>query len=108
MTTCEDFKVDHLRPHERVIAKAVLKALPKTATGGGCKAFYSPDEWAKRGEHYGKDSLLIVVHDGGDLSYACNLDKGMWGMHDRLVRTLAKHGLYIEQCTCWYSAIYRA
>jgi hypothetical protein len=108
MTTCEDFKVDHLRPHEQVIARAVLKGLPKGAVGGGCRAFYSPDEWAKRGEEYGTKSLLVVVHDGGDLASACNMDYCEYGMHDHMVKTLEKHGLYIEQCTCWYSAVYRA
>jgi hypothetical protein len=105
----DDFKIDHLRPHEQLIAKAVLRVLPRDATGGGCQAFYSPDEWAKRsGEEYGRDSLLVLVHDGGDLAPHCNLDYCNYKAHEKLYKSLRKLGLFVEQCTGWYSAIYRA
>jgi hypothetical protein len=103
-----DFNVSHLHPHQRAIARAVLRVLPKDATGGGCRAFYSPKEWAARNETYGLKSLLIVVHDGGDLEPYCNLDFGCYSMHDRLQAELGKVGLYMESCTSWYSAIYLA
>lgn len=41
---------------------------------GGCKAFYSPIEWAERGESYGRGSKLIIVYDGGDLRPYMNMD----------------------------------
>lgn len=106
MPTSKDFTTEHLRPHERVIAEAVLSVLPDDATGGGCQAFYSPDKWKERGETYGHGSLLIVVHDGGDLAPYCSLDYGCYGLNGRMVEALSKAGVYVEQCTSWYSAIY--
>jgi hypothetical protein len=103
-----DFDVSHLLSHQQVIARAVLGVLPKDATGGGCRAFYGPKEWAERNETYGLKSLLIVVHDGGDLEPYCNLDFGSYSMHDQMQAALGKVGLYMEQCTSWYSAIYLA
>lgn len=103
-----DFKIDHLRPHEQTIARLVLAVLPPDATGGGCSAFHRPDKWAERGEDYGTDSLLVLVHDGGDLAPYCNLDYCSYGSAEKLQRRLVKAGLYVQQCTSWYSAIYRA
>jgi hypothetical protein len=108
ITTCPDFKTDHLRWHERVIAEAVLRALPAEATGGGCQAFWSPDKWKQRGEHYGTNSLLILVHDGGDLAPLCNPDYGMPLCMRALEAELREMGLFVESCTCWYSAVYLA
>lgn len=108
ITTCPDFATDHLRPHERVIAEAVLKALPPDATGGGCQAFHSPDKWQQRGEQYGTRSLLVVVHDGGDLAPLCNPDYGAPLCIRALDEELRGMGLFLEPCTAWYSAIYLA
>jgi len=74
---------------------------------GGCKAFYSPREWAERGEYYGTGSELIIVHDGGALAYFCNLDYMAYNLHDALQSALAEHGLFCEQCTSYYSAVYK-
>ena len=70
---------------------------------GGCKCFYSPEEWADRGEEYGLRSELIIVHDGGCLSTA-NDDYGIW-VRDTM-DALSALGLFVEHCTCWYSAVY--
>lgn len=73
---------------------------------GGCRAFYSPAEWRAREEDYGADSYLIVCHDGGSLSDIL----GSWGDADaaeRLRQRLHVAGLFAEQCTEWYSAVYR-
>jgi len=75
---------------------------------GGCKTFYSPSEWKDRGESYGLESELVVVHDGGEVAGICNLDYGNYGLHDEFQDTLNAAGFYMEACTCWYSAIYRA
>ena len=74
---------------------------------GGCKAFYSPDEWADRGEQYGLKSELVLVHDGGDLAAICNLDYERYPLHDGLQADLQAAGFFMEGCTCWYSAIYK-
>lgn len=81
------------------------------ADTGGCRAFYTPKEWADRGEEYGRGSVLVIVYDGGDLRYALDptacADAG-WTLQDKLHRLLETAGYYAEPCTCWYSAIYRA
>ena len=73
---------------------------------GGCKSFYSPEEWQDRGEQYGLQSKLIVVHDGGDLAPIFNLDYERYNLHDEMQSKLAEAGLFAEACTSWYTAIY--
>lgn len=75
---------------------------------GGCRAFYSPDEWKERGERYGLQSVLVICHDGGDLAPALNLDYEMYDLHDALQAHLGRAGFYVEGCTGWYSAVYRS
>ena len=73
---------------------------------GGGGRFYSPEEWCERGEVYGRESLLIVTHDGGDHAGAFNLDYEQYQLHDELINTLEDQGLWMEACTNWYTAIY--
>lgn len=73
---------------------------------GGCKVFYSPEEWRKRGEKYGLTSELVIVHDGGDHAAAFSYDHEQYKVIDALRERLLPLGLYAEQCTSWYSAIY--
>lgn len=73
---------------------------------GGCKTFYSPAEWKSRGEEYGRNSELVIVHDGGDVAAICNMDYGNYKLHDALQEALSTAGFYFEGCTCWYSAVY--
>lgn len=82
-----------------------LKEKGLTDHGGGGK-FYTPKEWRKRGECYGTNSLLIVTHDGGDHACAFNWDYEAYSVMEELTQRLAKIGVYVEQCTSWYSAIY--
>ncbi len=77
-----------------------------THHGGGGK-FYSPDQWADRGELYGTTSLLVVTHDGGDHACAFNLDYEQYELHQLLQDKLKTHGMFVEGCTCWYSAVHR-
>lgn len=92
----------HLLGPCRAIAKAVSEAVP-TAETGGCRAFYSPEEWGQRGEDYGTDSELVIVHDGGDLSVA----GGYSPVWEKINAALHERGLWAEQCTGWYSAVYK-
>jgi hypothetical protein len=73
---------------------------------GGCRVFYSPAEWKERGEQYGTESLLIVVHDGGDHAGYFTLDAFAYAALDRMQEDLACVGAYAETCTSWYSAVY--
>lgn len=84
---------------------AVLEKNESTYTGG-CKAFYSPSEWEKRGESYGLKSHLIIVHDGGGLAYAFNDDYECSELVQGMSEALKAAGLFAEPCTCWYTAIY--
>lgn len=114
-----DFDISHLNRKQKKIAKAVIAATKEAwspgrePSGGGCQAFYTPEEWKARGEQYGTESELILCHDGGDLYYMCNWDSDLnWTCNYRGIETLRKHlepmGYFIEQCTSWYSAVYKA
>ncbi len=100
--------VGHLPPDAMRVAKIIRTFMRRNCpnpTYDGT-AFYSPAEWRERGELYGLESILIVTHDGGDLPRFCD-----WAMQDyvameRFSKRLAAAKLYVEQCTCWYSAIY--
>jgi hypothetical protein len=74
---------------------------------GGGGAFYSPVQWSDRGEVHGTDSLLIITHDGGDHAGAFNLDYEQYALREQLQRRLRLDGLFVDACTCWYSAVYR-
>ncbi len=108
-----------------VIIAALQKAGLSDDTGG-CKTFYSPDEWKARGEQYGTSAHLVIVYDGalqsvfnsmvaGDLAYdlAClRQDLGFDArevqptLNDKISTELAACGLFIEECTGWYAAVY--
>ena len=94
------------RAYDTILAK--LQEFDLTNTGG-CKAFYSPKQWAERGEEYGLDSELIVVHDGGDLRNVFNYDyaaESSYRFMEQMNAALKEQGLWFECCTCWYAAIY--
>lgn len=105
-TTNKDFDTSHLTGEALRVAKVVLDLLPADASGGGCGAFASPEEWAARGEKYGLDSLLILVHDGGDLAPRCNWDYCNYKLQEEFLEGLKLRGFYYDQCTSWYSAVY--
>lgn len=70
---------------------------------GGCKPFYTPQEWAQRKEKYGQNSVFVIVHDGGDLSSVF----GQFGdPYGEIVAALEKLNMYVEGCTGWHSAVY--
>lgn len=85
--------------------RAFLKETGRESTGG-CRAFYSPKEWAARGEEYGLKSELVVVYDGGEHRGCFNCDDGDGKEAAQLDERLAKVGLYVEECTGWYAAVY--
>jgi len=95
---------------------------------GGCQTFYSPKEWEDRGEEYGIGSKLIVVYDGGDMRPYFNMDAAYDGhcmlaefyedvgdsllndpyhSYESMQSALRKEGLYFEECTNWYAAVYK-
>lgn len=102
----DDFRTDHLEGDSLKVAKIIKDVIGGDASGGGCRAFWTAKEWASRGEEYGTDSVLVLVHDGGDLAPFCNWNYQQYSLTEQLAEALAKAGYYYEQCTCWYSAVY--
>lgn len=106
-----DFDTSKLTGEALRIADAVIAMITQDKGGeapyggGGC-AFYTPEAWRERGEEYGCNAVLILVHDGGDLAMYCNYDYGAYKAIDRLADKLRAMGYYAEQCTSWYTAIY--
>jgi hypothetical protein len=109
--TDKDFDTSHLNAKQKSIAKIFMKVAKKYVdepSGGGCKTFYTPDEWKARGEDYGTESELVVVYDGGDFHSICNTGMGFYTAHESLQEELDKAGYFFEQCTGWYGAVYKA
>jgi hypothetical protein len=75
-------------------------------SGGQKQVFWSPAQWAQRQEDFGRGAELIILHDGGEHAGAFNLDYERYQLHDELTVRLDAHGLWCEQQTSWYSAIY--
>lgn len=112
MDRYNDFVTDHLSNEQKKIAsvvKSVIKdVMGREAFGGGCRAFWTPEEWQARKEQYGTNSKLVLVHDGGDLARFCSYDYQDYDAVERLNQALEKAGYYFEQCTTWYSAVYES
>jgi len=105
-----DFDTSHLTGEARRIADAIVAFITEdqqgeAPSGGGCTAFYSPEAWKERGEEYGLESTLILVHDGGDLTTYVNYDYGAFKSIGRFDAMLDKLGYYAEPCTGWYAAV---
>lgn len=100
---------DDLSDDGRLAANTIREFLTehnRTNHGGGGK-FYSPEQWSDRGESHGTRSLLVITHDGGDHAGAFNLDYEQYELNDALQTKLGSIGMFVEGCTCWYSAVYR-
>jgi hypothetical protein len=100
----EDLDEDGRQAWEIIVNNALEYNLTYT---GGCRAFYSPKEWAARKESYGADSKLIVVYDGGEIRelfdpYSLSF-KPFLDFKDKF----AKAGFFAEPATCWYSCVYK-
>ncbi len=107
MTEIADFAPPIFSPPRTMLAYEIVEEWRK-AQGynftGGCRLYYSGEEWAERRESYGQGAVLILVHDGGDLS---NYNGDTEPLRDEgLRRALEAAGMWIESCTGWYDAIY--
>lgn len=101
------FATDHLTPAQRKIAEVILSVLPPDPKGSGANAFWSPKAWKERGEQYGINAELVLVHESSDLAPYCNFDYQQYDKMDKMVEALQKIGVYVEACTGWYSAVYK-
>lgn len=79
---------------------------------GGCEAFRNPKDWDG---DYGKRSVLVVLHEGSEVGRAFSYDycyehgggrPESYKVLEKMSDELAKIGLYAEQCTRTYSAVY--
>lgn len=90
---------------QKLILKVARETFPDFSTGG-CTPFYTSEAWAARGEDYGTKSKLVVVYDGGELRPFFSLDEG-YTLYEKMRKALDEAGYWVEQCTGWYSAIYK-
>jgi hypothetical protein len=107
----------HLTGRPREIAEAIFDLAvgigrdpeeqgEPTLYTGGCKPFYTSEEWLARDELYGTDSELVVVYDGGDLYEFFGTYAMFPSWYEKMSQALEKVGSYREACTGWYSAVY--
>jgi hypothetical protein len=92
----------------RKAAQVVLDVLIRNRRvyTGGCRTFYTPEEWRARGETWGLNALVIVVHDGGDVAPFFNSAYGDGYATKDMREALQAAGFYAENSTSWYSDIY--
>ena len=95
-----------METHQTIIQNIATKILGHKPYTGTTQPFYTPQEWKQRGEQYGHNSLLIIIHDGGDYAPLLNLDYQNYQMYETMRKELETQGYYTEQCTNWYSALY--
>lgn len=91
----------------RQAAQTILRVMaesPISVSSGGCRTFYSPQEWKDRGEPYGQGGVLVVVYDGGDARHWFTMDEG-YTLYEKMREALSEIGVYAEPGTNWYSAI---
>lgn len=87
------------------IIRGTLRATDALFTGG-CKPFYSPDEWRERGEWRAiggepDSTVLIVCHDGGDMSHYSGAPK-IWSAIDTALNAAGYRVNYGEH---WWTYI---
>lgn len=97
----------HFTSDEVLLATNILDTI-RVPVDASC--LYTPGHWVTRGEQYGRDSLLIITHDGGDHAPMFNIDycsKKFDDMQKKWDANPKLKGLYYESCTCWYTAVYK-
>lgn len=70
--------------------------------------FYSAKQWRDRGETYGTESLLVIVHDGDPAATVFNWDESPDGyaLREELQSQLDPLGVYFEAGTNWYTTVH--
>lgn len=106
------------RAHAIIVA--YLAEHGRTETGD-CKTFHVPSEWAQKHEYGGRSHLVIAYHSGSlspvfSMDAAYELDcahyrktgksREPYALYEGLQEKLHEAGLYFEECTRWYCAVY--
>ena len=73
---------------------------------GGCKAFYSPQEWRDKGWEVGEKVLCVVCHDGGDLAPLFNLDYQDYKAFEKMDQIFRRRGIYAEAISSTHTHIH--
>ncbi len=94
------------RGREAALALIAFWRAEGALNAGGGRVFEAPGAWARRGEEYGRGSVLVVIHDGGDHAGSMNWDYEQYERIEALAKALEPLRLFVEQCTSWYSAVY--
>lgn len=113
MVINKDFSTETLDGEALEAAKIIMSAMTSNfpndweLSGGGCKVFYSPEEWQERGERYGDGSVLVVTYDGGDHKTFFNYDYECNDSIAAMDNALLKAGYNHEPINHWSTAIYK-
>lgn len=81
-----------------------------TPNGSGSgRVFLTPHEWNARGERVsvGPSCVLVLLHDGGDLSTQSDYAYDSSSLRSALTGLLDTKGFYFEELNCWATGVYR-
>lgn len=89
------------------VIMAFLKEHGLVYSGGACKVFYSPEEWAQK-ESVGEiGAMLVVTYDGGAHRPVFAPDhRDDYVLQEQLTAALEREGFYFEQLYSWASGVY--
>lgn len=73
---------------------------------GGCRTFYTPEEWKEKENYEVTNELLFICHDGGEFGNLCSYDREQYGLMEEFDNLLNKKGYYTEAGTNWWTAVY--
>lgn len=100
---------DGLNTHGALAASIIRDFLIDKGLADNCGGkFYSPAQWRERGEQWGRESLLVIVHDGDPASTVFNWDASPDGyaLREELQEQLDSIGVYFEAATGWYTTVH--
>jgi hypothetical protein len=98
----------------RKLALALAKLAKERNWNAGQKVFWSPKEWRNKGEHYGLNAELVILHEGGDhapffsLDYCSWYKDGRYDQYDEQCKFLREYGFWLEGLYTWSSAVYES
>lgn len=72
---------------------------------GGGTVFYTPEEWARRGERVAPGSALVIVHDG-PLATFFSYDYSDYDAIEGMREALQRAGFFSEQDSTWHSNVF--
>jgi len=89
----------------------IVSILESEGCEGSGLIVYSGEDWTARGERYGEDALIVIIHEEGDDCHyfsmdACyNTGRGYDG-YETMFAALRESDLMNEQINSWSSAVH--